>query len=105
MLLAWRGAWRESVLATPLERSTPRTLVDPDAIRDAATQARARGYATEDGEWRPGLRAVAAPVFAGAGDALAALGVAVPGGRDLDGAGRLVAERAHELSERLAADA
>jgi DNA-binding IclR family transcriptional regulator len=105
VLLAWRDTWRESVLATPLERSTPRTLVDPAAVRHAAEAVRTRGYATEDGEWRKGLRAVAAPVFAGAGDALAALGVAVPGDGDLDGAGRVVADRARELSERLVAGA
>jgi IclR family acetate operon transcriptional repressor len=104
-LLAWRGVWREDVLASPLERSTRRTLVDPDAIRREGAVARTRGYATEDGEWRPGLRAVAAPVFVGAGDALAALGVAVGGGRDLDRAGLLVAERARELSEELIGDA
>ena len=103
-LLAWRRSWRESVLATPLERSTARTLVDPDALREAARTARAAGYAIEDGEWRDGLRAVAAPVFggAGAGDALAALGVSVPAERDLEQAGGLVAGRARELSEELA---
>ena len=100
-LLAWRGVWREDVLATPLERATRRTLVDPDAIRRESEVARTRGYATEDGEWRAGLRAVAAPVFVGAGDARAALGVAVARGRDLDRAGELVAERARELSEEL----
>ena len=101
VLLAWRPAWRESVLASPLERSTPRTIVDPAAILDATEAARAAGYATEEGEWREGLRAVAAPVFAGEGDAPAALGVAVPAGRDLDEAGRVVAARAGELSQRL----
>jgi IclR family acetate operon transcriptional repressor len=104
VLLAWRDAWRESVLAAPLERATPLTEIDPAAIRDAAAQARADGYATEDGEWRPGLRAVAAPVFAGTGDAFAALGVAVPRGRNLTAAGRLVAHRAEDLSSRLVAD-
>ena len=93
------------MLATPLERvDAERRSSTPTRSRDAATQARARGYATEDGESRPGVRAVAAPVFAVAGDALAALGGrGRPAGGDLDGAGRLVAERAHELSERLGA--
>jgi len=104
VLLAWRGDWRESVLATPLERVTARTLVDPAELRSAARIARQRGYATEDGEWRDGLRAVAAPVFSRAGDALAALGVAVGRERDIDGAGRLVAARAGALSEELIAD-
>ena len=103
VLLAWRSAWRESVIATPLERSTARTLVDPATVRDEAEAARARGYATEDGEWREGLRAVAAPVSAGAGDVVAALGVCVPAGRDLEAAGQLVADQAGDLSRGLVA--
>ena len=103
VLLGWRRSWRDSVLGAPLERSTPQTLVDPAAILDAAEAARALGYATEDGEWRAGLRTVAAPVFAGAGDPPAALCADVPGGRDLDGAGQVVAERARALSEALVA--
>ena len=101
-LMAWRPSWRESVLETPLERSTSRTLVDPQALRDAADRARAQGYAVEDGEWRRGLRAVAAVVFGGTGDAVAALTVAVPAGRDLDEAGGVVADRARELTDALA---
>jgi DNA-binding IclR family transcriptional regulator len=76
-LLAWRQPWRDSVLGHPLERHTDRTLIDPaDLSRDADT-TRARGYATEDGEFEEGVRAVAAPIFAG-DEAVAALGVSGP---------------------------
>ncbi len=101
-LLAHRDAWRESVLGAPLERVTLRTETDPDTIREAARATRARGYATEDGEWRAGVRTVAAPVFARAGEAVAALGASVPAGRDLEQAGTHVAESARELSEQMA---
>jgi DNA-binding IclR family transcriptional regulator len=104
-LMAWRLDWRESVLAGPLARSTARTIVDPEAVRRATRETRARGYAIEDGEWREGVRAVAAPVFVGAEDAPAALGAAVPGERDLDRAGELVADRARALSRELTAHA
>lgn len=101
-LMAWRPSWRESVLETPLERSTRRTVIDPQALREAADRAREQGYAVEDGEWRQGLRTVAAAVFGGTGDAVAALVVAVSAGRDLDEAGGVVADRARELSDELA---
>ncbi len=79
-LLAWRQRWRDSVLAHPLARHTDRTLVDAGALSREADATRARGYATEDGEYEEGVRAVAAPIFVG-GEAVAALGVS---GRDLD---------------------
>jgi IclR family acetate operon transcriptional repressor len=81
-LLGHRRAWRDSVLAGPLEARTERTITDADALVAETDAARARGYATEDGEYQPGVRAVAAPVFAPSGEALAALGVS--GDRDLD---------------------
>ena len=99
-LLAWRQRWRDSVLTYPLERHTDRTIVDPaDLARDADT-TRARGYATDHGEYENGVRAVAAPVFVD-DDAIAALGVSAP---DLDVeavAGRLVA-LADQLTEAIA---
>jgi IclR family KDG regulon transcriptional repressor len=76
-LLAWRQPWRDSVLSHPLERHTERTVVDPAAVARETDATRSRGYATEDGEFEPGVRAVAAPVFVGA-EAVAALGVSGP---------------------------
>lgn len=73
VLLSWRDRWRESLLREPLERHTDRTLVDPAAVVAESDAIRARGYATEDGEYQEGVRAVAAPVFV-AGEAVAALG-------------------------------
>jgi len=100
-LLGRRGDWRESVLAAPLARSTARTLVAPEAVREASAAASARGYATEDGELRDGARSVAAPVCV-AGEFIAALSAGVPEGRTLDGAGRIVAGCARRLGDALA---
>lgn len=95
-LLAWRQPWRDSVLSHTLERFTDRTLVDPgDLARDADT-TRARGYATEDGEYRDGVRGVAAPVFVGE-EAVAALGASGPD-LDLDALAPRVVELADELT-------
>jgi IclR family acetate operon transcriptional repressor len=84
------------VLSHALERFTDRTLVDPgDLARDADT-TRARGYASEDGEYRDGVRGVAAPVFVGE-EAVAALGVSGPD-LDLDALAPRVVELAEELT-------
>jgi DNA-binding IclR family transcriptional regulator len=104
-LLAHRDAWRESVLGAPLERLTAATMTDPAVLRRDGDDVRQRGYATEDGEWRAGVRAVAAPVFGAAGDAVAALGAAVPEGAGFERAGELVAGSARELSARTATGA
>jgi IclR family transcriptional regulator, acetate operon repressor len=100
-LLGHRDAWRESVLSVPLERRTARTITDPGELRAEAEAIRARGYAIEDGENRPGVRGVAAPVFAASGEAVAALGVSTGAEGDLDAlaARVLAAVRALETSD------
>jgi DNA-binding IclR family transcriptional regulator len=74
VLLAWRQAWRDSVLSHRLVRRTARTITDPAVLARDADAIRSRGYAMESGELKDGVRAVAAPVFVGGG-AVAALGV------------------------------
>jgi Bacterial transcriptional regulator len=71
-LLAHRSVWRDSMLAQPLRRYTPRTLTDPREPNVELGRARTRGYATDNGEHRDDVRAIAAPVFQ-AGDAVAAI--------------------------------
>lgn len=103
-LLAWRDAWREAVLAGPLEAHTPRTPTDPAALRVELEQARARGYAVEDEEFESGVRAVAAPVFAPGGEAVAALGAALQDREPLELAADRVLDAADELTRTLAAE-
>lgn len=73
ILLAHRDPWRESVLELPLERLTERTIVDPELLREQCAAGRARGFATDDGEYRPGLQGVAAPVVDASGDVAGAV--------------------------------
>jgi DNA-binding IclR family transcriptional regulator len=94
-LLGHRDAWRDSVLSLPLERRTPRTITDAGALRAETGAIRARGYATEDEEFRLGVRGVAAPVFSAAGEAVAALGLTT--GADVDGLAERVIGAARAL--------
>lgn len=50
-------------LSRPLERNTPRTLVEPVAIRRRLAAVREAGYAWMDEEFAEGLSSVAAPVL------------------------------------------
>jgi succinate-semialdehyde dehydrogenase/glutarate-semialdehyde dehydrogenase len=51
-----------SALSVPLPRRTERTITDPGTLLTEAGAIRARGYATEDGEYMPDVRALSAPV-------------------------------------------
>ena len=53
---------------------TRHSLTDPEAFRAAMAEIRNQGYAVEDGEYRVGLRAVAAPVYDAAGTLTYAIG-------------------------------
>jgi IclR family transcriptional regulator, KDG regulon repressor len=78
VLLAFREAWRHHVLEQPLEPFTLRTLTGRTALEAEAQRIRARGYAVEDGEYRPSQGGIAAPVFSHTWEAVAALGVSGP---------------------------
>ncbi len=105
LLLAYREPWRDVVLASPLAAVTERTLSEPAALRAELERSRERGYATEDGEYRRGVRALAVPVRAG-DEVVAALAVS-----SSDEIASLLARAAGvdaaaaELSERLRAEA
>jgi IclR family pca regulon transcriptional regulator len=59
--------------ATRLEPVTERTITSAEALRAELERVRAQGYALSEGEHRPGVRSVAAAVFAYTGDAHAAV--------------------------------
>ena len=98
VLLAWRDRWRESLFTHPLERVTGRTVTDGRALREELDLVRREGYATEDGELQPKVRAVAAAVRT-SGDVVAALSVS---GRRLDLAA--ATPRVIQLADELSAD-
>lgn len=74
-------ARRRALLASPLERRTPHTIVDPRALRAQLEAVLADGYAYTLEEVEPGLHSVAAPVRAADGSLVAALSVSGPAHR------------------------
>src|SRR6476646_4444884 len=88
-----------------LERLTPDTITDRDALSAELDTVRACGYATAVGELEPGLVALAAPVLDADGRAVAAISISGPQFRipsdRLDGFGKLLTKETETLSARL----
>jgi DNA-binding IclR family transcriptional regulator len=79
VLLAFRTpAAIERYLERPIERFTPNTLVEPDAIRDRLRDVRKRGYSWAIEEFDAGISSVAAPIADASGEVIAAVHVHGP---------------------------
>jgi IclR family KDG regulon transcriptional repressor len=85
----------EQVLAAGLEKHSPLTIDQPDALRVELEQIRADGFAVNRGEWRLGVGGVAVPILSPFNDVVAALGFSGPSERILGRLERLV----HALRE------
>lgn len=100
---------RRGLLGERFEAATPRTVVDRAVLERHLAKARVDGYATIVGELEVGLNAVAAPIFDGAGQPVAALTVSGPDARmpepDLAEVGVLVRRAAEDVSRQLGYDA
>ena len=87
VLLAYApAAVRDKVLAAPLQRFTPYTIIQPSRLASQLERIPQDGYATTTEEMTLGACSVAIPVSI-AGHAVASLGIVVP---DLRSRGRLV---------------
>jgi IclR family transcriptional regulator, acetate operon repressor len=71
------AAWIDRAIATGLRALTPRTITDPTELRGELDRTRQRGFALDDREHDPHVRAVAAPVLGHTGMVVAAVGVAL----------------------------
>lgn len=69
---------RRTVGAMVLERFTPMTLAEPQALLDDLARIRARGYSLDNEERTLGMRCIAAPIFDLAGEAAAGISVSGP---------------------------
>jgi DNA-binding IclR family transcriptional regulator len=96
---------RDRLLAHPFQRCTPRTIVDPRALREQLGEVRARGYAQTFEELEEGLNAVASPIRQADRRVVAALSVSGPAFRlrpgDVASVGRLSVDAATAISRRL----
>lgn len=106
VLLAYgQDADVDRVLAGPLERRTPNTIVDADELREHLVVVRERGWAQTLEELEEGLNAVAAPVRDADGTVVAALSVSGPAFRmrsvDLPRVARLAVDAGSAVSQRL----
>jgi DNA-binding IclR family transcriptional regulator len=82
VLLAYGDAdVRRNVLAGPLERRTPHTIIAPGTLARALTSVRRSGVAFEREESALGITCIAVPVFSAAGDVVAAVSITGPTGR------------------------
>lgn len=82
MLSAKDDAEIDAYLRTAeLRALTPKTKIDPAALRAAVMEARAKGYALIDEELELGLRSLAVPIFDGAGRAVCAVNIGVQASR------------------------
>ena len=87
-------AQQNAVLRRTIDKLTPHTVTDPDAVRVQLTEIRRRGWSDSKGERTPGIRAVATALFDHTGKVVGALGLSVPEVRMDD-------HRADDLGQRL----
>jgi DNA-binding IclR family transcriptional regulator len=79
VLLAFSDeTFRERILASPLQKITPSTLVDREQLDAEFRAIRAQGYGVSRGEIVPEVAGIAAPVFDHTGSIRAALALAGP---------------------------
>lgn len=71
----------DRAVAAGLQAATPRSITDPGELRAELMRTRRRGFAVDDRELDPDLRAVAAPVLDHTGDVVGALSVVAPAAR------------------------
>ncbi|WP_236541492.1 IclR family transcriptional regulator [Spiractinospora alimapuensis] len=78
-LLAYlRYDLREQVLRDPIDRATPATITDPDALRRQLAEIRETGRALSFAERTPGIHTVAVPIFDNASRVVGCLSVSGP---------------------------
>lgn len=69
---------RRRLTSVVLPRFTERTVADPASVLDEIELARRQGFSTDEGEYLPGTRCVAVPLFNDGAGLIAALSVTAP---------------------------
>ncbi|MCS7283895.1 MAG: IclR family transcriptional regulator, partial [Anaerolineae bacterium] len=84
----------EPLLKEPIPACTEKTITCPQRLREELEATRRRGYGIDDGEFEPGIRAVAVPIRDVFGNVVATL--AMPGPVE-----RMTWERVSEIAQAL----
>jgi DNA-binding IclR family transcriptional regulator len=104
-MLAFREpALVDRVVEAGMTRLTPLTVTRGDQLRRRLAEIRRTGVAVNHGERRPDIAAVAAPIFDGRGECVAAVSISGPVRRfhdDLDALKRHVRKAGEEISAAL----
>jgi DNA-binding IclR family transcriptional regulator len=105
-MLAFRSQEEVRAIAgDQLDRYTERTIVDWEEFFAELARVRSLGYATNVGEWRTDIAAVASPIFDHEGRPQASLSISAPGSRMpaevREKYGALVTEAAQRVSATL----
>jgi len=105
VLLAFRPpAALDRYLEHPLERFTPRTITDPEALRERLREVRRDGYSWVLEEFDEGINSVAAPISDASGEVVAAVHLHGPSYRfPVDGRAGVIADRVVGAAARIAA--
>lgn len=69
---------RDQILSYPLERRTPNTITEREALYEHLNMVRESGFAIDDIETEDGVRCVAAPVRDHSGKTIAAMSISAP---------------------------
>lgn len=72
----------ERLRTAELRAYTPRTVTDPEKLREIITEVGVHGYAVVDEELEEGLRSVAVPVRSSTGDLVLALNTSISAGKE-----------------------
>lgn len=82
---------------------TPNTIADRDELRQYVARVLEQGYASDEGDYEPGVCAVGAPVWDHSGSVVAALSIAVPQSRYSEERRKQLIELAMDAARRLSA--
>ncbi|WFS62327.1 IclR family transcriptional regulator [Pseudodesulfovibrio thermohalotolerans] len=95
----------EEYLAHPLERKTPRSVVNREELKNQLREFRSRGYSEENGEHEEGIHCVGVPVLDSRGYPVGAISIVAASYRfDEEQAaksGELLVRVGHEISTKL----
>src|SRR5262245_31202199 len=80
-IVAHNPDFERAVLKGPLKKVTPRTLVDPEALRADFAAVRRRGYSLSVGEFMNDMVGIAAPVHDRVGSVTLGIGIWAPADR------------------------